>query len=88
MGQYLILDGEDKFPVLIADSLEKVLAMLDEYTGFGTDPTTKYLGFTEFDDCGYPSSYEGCYTYEININGKTLKDTFLRYYVHLNDFVN
>lgn len=76
---YFIVDDEDRIPILTASNLEKVLTLLDEYMGFGNEGV-EYLGFEEFDNCGYPDIYEGMYKYRTDYAGE---QKFLRYCLEL-----
>lgn len=61
---YLILDAEDRIPILISSSLEKLKHLLHEYMGVSESAEyPKYLGYEEFDDRGYYSIYEGNHKY-------------------------
>ena len=62
---YFVNDREDKIPVLIATTLEKVKQLLDEYMGlppYFEDKDVEYLGYFPYDS-KYPDIYEGTYRY-------------------------
>ena len=85
MFVYLILDAEDRIPILISSSPEKLKRLLHEYMGVSDSAEyPKYLGYEKFDDRGYYSIYEGSHRYH---DGDSEVE-FLQYYlpvdVHFN----
>ena len=72
---YIIIDAEDRTPVLTATTKAKVKELLDEWMGFPNSEGIEYLGFNPYDDRGYHDIYEGEYSYK---NGDDVQ-TFIRY---------
>jgi len=83
---YLVLDKEDKAPILVADSKEKVKDLLDEYMGLEVDEDIKYVGFEKYDS-EYYSPFEGTFTYLTNypFDKEEKEEKFLLYYMVVND---
>lgn len=83
---YLILDQEDRIPILTADTLEKAKELLDEYMGLGLDEDVKYLGYTRF-DTEYADIFEGTFKYltKYIFDKEPKEEKFLLYCMGLND---
>ena len=80
---YVILDKEDRIPVVIADSLEKAKELIDEFVVLVKKfpkSTGVYLGFQAYDS-EHPDIFEGVYSYSTDLG--TLK--YLRYCMVVND---
>jgi hypothetical protein len=60
---YLIVDKEDRIPVLTATTMDKSKLLLDEYMGLGFDKEVEYIGFFPY-DTEYTEIYEGVYKYK------------------------
>lgn len=71
---YVILDLEDRIPVLTAKTIEKTEQLLDEYMGVGVDGNVKYVGFFQYNS-KYGDIYEGYYEYETDYG----QEKFIRY---------
>jgi hypothetical protein len=64
---YVILDSNDRIPILTASSIEKTELLLNQYMGVEgpiVDESVEYIGFEPFDDRGYYTIYEGEYKYK------------------------
>ena len=64
---YVILDSNDRMPILTASSIEKTELLLNQYMGVEgpiVDESVEYIGFEPFDDRGYYTPYEGEYKYK------------------------
>ena len=64
---YVILDSNDRIPILTASSIEKTELLLNQYMGVEgpiVDESVEYIGFEPFDDRGYYEIYEGEYKYK------------------------
>jgi hypothetical protein len=64
---YVILDSNDRIPILTASSIEKTELLLNQYMGVEgpiVDESVEYIGFEPFDDRGYYTPYEGEYKYK------------------------
>jgi hypothetical protein len=64
---YVILDSNDRIPILTASSIEKAELLLNQYMGVEgpiVDESVEYIGFEPFDDRGYYTIYEGEYKYK------------------------
>jgi hypothetical protein len=64
---YVILDSNDRMPILTASSIEKTELLLNQYMGVEgpiVDESVEYIGFEPFDDRGYYTIYEGEYKYK------------------------
>jgi hypothetical protein len=64
---YVILDSNDRIPILTASSIKKAELLLNEYMGVEgpiVDESVEYIGFEPFDDRGYYTIYEGEYKYK------------------------
>jgi hypothetical protein len=64
---YVILDSNDRIPILTASSIKKAELLLNEYMGVEgpiVDESVEYIGFEPFDDRGYYTPYEGEYKYK------------------------
>ena len=64
---YVILDSNDRIPILTASSIEKAELLLNQYMGVEGpifDESVEYIGFEPFDDRGYYTPYEGEYKYK------------------------
>jgi hypothetical protein len=64
---YVILDSNDRIPILTASSIKKAELLLNEYMGVEGpifDESVEYIGFEPFDDRGYYTPYEGEYKYK------------------------
>jgi hypothetical protein len=64
---YVILDSNDRIPILTASSIEKTELLLNQYMGVEGpifDESVVYIGFEPYDDRGYYSPYEGEYKYK------------------------
>ena len=64
---YVILDSDDRIPILTTSSIEKAELLLNEYMGVEgpiVDESVEYIGFEPYDDRGYYSPYEGEYKYK------------------------
>ena len=80
---YVILEGEDRIPILTATTLEKVEELLKEYMGMGTKfPNSKveYLGFKPYDN-KYYDIFQGVYSFKTEDG----IETFIRYEMAIND---
>jgi hypothetical protein len=63
---YFVNDREDKIPVLIATTLEKVKQLLDEYMGmppYYEDKGVEYLGYEPYVSKYGGDIFEGIYKY-------------------------
>lgn len=63
---YLIVDREDKIPVLTATSMEKAKNLLDEYMGmppYYQDKDVEYLGYEPYYSKYGGDIFEGIYKY-------------------------
>ena len=63
---YLIVDREDRIPVLTATSMEKAKNLLDEYMGlppYFEDKDVEYLGYFPYDSKYGGDIFEGIYKY-------------------------
>ena len=64
---YVILDSNDRMPILTASSIEKTELLLNQFMGVEgpiVDESVEYIGFEPFDDRGYYTIYEGEYKYK------------------------
>ena len=64
---YVILDSNDRIPILTTSSIEKAELLLNQYMGVEgpiVDESVEYIGFEPYDDRGYYSPYEGEYKYK------------------------
>jgi hypothetical protein len=64
---YVILDSNDRIPILTTSSIEKAELLLNQYMGVEGpifDESVEYIGFEPFDDRGYYTPYEGEYKYK------------------------
>jgi hypothetical protein len=64
---YVILDSNDRIPILTTSSIEKAELLLNQYMGVEgpiVDESVEYIGFEPFDDRGYYTIYEGEYKYK------------------------
>ena len=64
---YVILDSNDRIPILTTSSIEKAELLLNQYMGVEgpiIDESVEYIGFEPFDDRGYYTPYEGEYKYK------------------------
>lgn len=78
---YIVLDVEDRIPVLTATSLDMVKELLDDYMGMNyPDNNIEYVGFEEYIG-EYHDIFEGIYTYREG----TKEWKFIRYYMSIND---
>jgi hypothetical protein len=80
---YVILESEDRYPVITSTSLEKAKELLDEYMGMGPkfpESKVEYLGFTPYDST-YVDPYEGILTYKSE--GEIQK--FIRYCMSIDE---
>ena len=63
---YVILEAEDRYPVITASSLKKAEELLNDYMGIGPnypDSEVEYVGFTPYDSA-YADPNEGIITYK------------------------
>jgi hypothetical protein len=83
---YLILEQQDRIPILVADAKEKAKELLDEYMGLEVDEDVKYVGFEKYDS-EYYSPFEGTFTYLTNypFDKEERTEKFLLYYMTVND---
>lgn len=77
---YLILDLEDRIPVLTATTIDKAKNLLDEYMGIGIDKNIEYIGFFEYES-KYGDIYEGYYEYKTQYG----QEKFIRYCMMIDD---
>jgi hypothetical protein len=87
---YVILDFEDRVPVLTATTKEKVEELLHEYMGYNKDPQIQFAGFKPYDYNTYYEIYEGVYKYN-KIDSNNLVDesyTFIRYCIPIDTLFN
>jgi hypothetical protein len=79
---YVILDSNDRIPILTASSIEKTELLLNQYMGVEgpiVDESVEYIGFEPFDDRGYYTIYEGEYKYKTEDG----EQRFIRYCMEL-----
>jgi hypothetical protein len=79
---YVILDSNDRIPILTASSIKKAELLLNEYMGVEgpiVDESVEYIGFEPFDDRGYYTPYEGEYKYKTEDG----EQRFIRYCMEL-----
>lgn len=77
---YVILDKQDRIPVLTATSIDKIKELLDEYMGLGKDNNVEYIGFVpRYDMTEYFDIYEGSYVYKYNEE----QQCFIRYCMNI-----
>lgn len=83
---YVILDSNDRIPILTASSIEKAELLLNQYMGVEGpifDESVEYIGFEPFDDRGYYTIYEGEYKYKTGWHCGEGEQRFIRYCMEL-----
>jgi hypothetical protein len=82
---YVIIDKEDRIPILTATSLKKAEELLNEYMGISPkypDCKAEYVGFKAYDS-EHPDIFEGVYTYKAEWGIQE----FIRYCMVVDDLI-
>lgn len=83
---YVILDKEDRKPVLTADTFDKAKELLDDYMGIGIDDDVEFIGYEKYEN-EYFDIFEGIFTYKTNykFDNEPRQEKFLVYCMGLNE---
>lgn len=83
---YVILDKDDKRPILVADTFKKAKDLLDEYMGIDMDEDVQFIKYEKYEN-KYFDIFEGTFTYLTNykFDNKPREEKFLVYCMGLND---